>query len=85
MSARHPHFEGVGLARRDDEVIILIGWEHMATIIAVHGTFSSGAETGSKWWQKGSPFEAELRNLVEGTDGQLDFVPHLWDGLNSET
>jgi hypothetical protein len=56
----------------------------MATIITVHGTFSSGPESGEKWWQKGSPLENELRSLVEGEDGRLDFVPHVWDGLNSE-
>jgi hypothetical protein len=57
----------------------------MATIITVHGTFASGPESGEKWWQKGSQFESELRRLVESEDGKLDFEPHIWDGLNSET
>jgi hypothetical protein len=60
-----------------------VGWG-MATIVTVHGTFSSGPESGEKWWQKGGPLENELRTLVEGEDGRLDFVPHVWDGLNSE-
>jgi hypothetical protein len=56
----------------------------MATIVTVHGTFSSGPESGENWWQKGGPLENELRSLVEGEDGRLDFIPHVWDGLNSE-
>jgi hypothetical protein len=46
----------------------------MVTIITVHGTFSSGPENGEHWSQKGSQFECELRRLVEGEDGKLDFV-----------
>jgi hypothetical protein len=57
----------------------------MATIITVHGTFDSGPGSGEKWWQMGSQFETVLRRLVEGMDGRLDFAPHVWDGLNSET
>ncbi len=57
----------------------------MATIITVHGTFASGPEAGSAWWQTGSAFENQLRELVEGEDGRLDFMPFAWDGLNSET
>jgi hypothetical protein len=57
----------------------------MATIITVHGTFSTGPESGEQWWQKGSQFESGLRRLVEGEDGTLVFLPHVWDGLNSET
>jgi hypothetical protein len=33
----------------------------MTTILAVHGTYSFDAESGTKWFQKGSPFEARLR------------------------
>jgi hypothetical protein len=57
----------------------------VATVIAIHGTFASGAETGKEWWQKGGPVESELRDLVEGADGRLNFVPHVWDGLNRES
>jgi hypothetical protein len=57
----------------------------MATVITVHGTFASGPESGEQWWQKGSQFESEMRRLVESEDGKLDFEPHIWDGLNSET
>jgi hypothetical protein len=57
----------------------------MATIFTVHGTFASSPESGEKWWQKGSQFESELRRLIEGEDGKLDFAPHVWNGLNSET
>jgi hypothetical protein len=56
----------------------------MATIVTMHGTFSSEPESGDKWWQKGGPLENELRSLVDVEDGRLDFVPHVWDGLNSE-
>lgn len=57
----------------------------MATIITVHGTFASGPDHGDQWWQAGSTFERDMRALVEGADGRLDFTPHVWDGLNSET
>lgn len=57
----------------------------MATIFTVHGTNASGPAEGEKWWQKGSPFEAQLRTLVESDDGQLAFDPIIWDGENSET
>lgn len=57
----------------------------MASIITVHGTFASGPEEGDDWWQRGSSVEADLRGLVEGEDGTLEFVPHVWTGDNSET
>ena len=58
----------------------------MATIVTVHGTFASGPEEGDKWWQRGSPFTNELRNLVMSEDGgAVQIEPHVWDGLNSET
>ena len=44
-----------------------------------------GAETGDTWWQKGSPFEANLREMVETDDGELTWQPVIWDGANSET
>ncbi len=56
----------------------------MATILTVHGTFAGGPETGEKWWQKGSPFEAQMRALVEAEDGDLTYQPFIWNGANSE-
>jgi hypothetical protein len=56
----------------------------MATIITVHGTFATGVEDGSDWWQRGSAFEQDIRKFVETQDGVLDFQPHIWDGANSE-
>lgn len=57
----------------------------MATIITVHGTGATGPEEGDRWWQKGSPFEKHIRELVEGEDGELVYEPFIWDGANSET
>ena len=59
----------------------------MTTILTVHGTFAGdgGKETGQLWWQKGSPFEAHIKELVEAQHGALDYQPVTWDGLNSET
>jgi hypothetical protein len=57
----------------------------MATVITVHGTNASGSEHGDKWWQRDSPFEKHLRQLVASADGELHFKPFIWDGLNSET
>jgi len=57
----------------------------MATIITVHGTNATGPEEGDNWWQKGSEFERDIRELVESEDGQLKFEPHVWDGANSES
>ena len=56
----------------------------MATIITVHGTGATGAEEGEAWWQKGSPFEKHINELVESEDGILTFQPLIWDGANSE-
>lgn len=57
----------------------------MATIVTVHGTNASGPEHGTKWWQKQSPFEQHLRELVESDDGELHYKPLIWDGANSES
>jgi hypothetical protein len=57
----------------------------MATIITVHGTGATGPEEGEAWWQKGSPFEKHIRELVESNNGNLEFKPLIWDGQNSET
>jgi len=56
----------------------------MATIVTVHGTFSSGPLEGQKWWQRGSGFSSRLPELIEGTDGDLIVEPFVWTGLNSE-
>src|SRR6516165_8751113 len=57
----------------------------MATIITVHGTGATGPEEGEAWWQKGSAFERDMRQLIEAEAGELNFQPHIWDGANSET
>ena len=57
----------------------------MTTILAVHGTYSFDSESGTKWFQKGSPFEARLRELIEPESGSLTYQPFIWDGENSET
>jgi hypothetical protein len=56
----------------------------MATIVTVHGTGATGPEEGERWWQRGSPFEKHIRELVESTDGDLTLQPFVWDGANSE-
>lgn len=56
----------------------------MATIFTVHGTNSTGPEEGPQWWQRGSDFEKDVRELVEADDGALEFKPVVWDGKNSE-
>lgn len=56
----------------------------MATIITLHGTNASGPEEGDRWWQRGSAFEADIRNLVEADDGRLEYSPLVWSGFNSE-
>ena len=57
----------------------------MATIIAVHGTFATGEETGDKWWQKNSECEKALREFVQGNATPLSYEQLIWDGDNSET
>ena len=57
----------------------------MASVITVHGTNSSGPEVGEQWWQRGSLFERELRAYVAADDGELEFIPFIWDGKNSES
>lgn len=67
----------------------------MATVIAVHGTYAHLAGGGTadasvadlQWWQPGSAFEKDLRQLVEAKPGGLDEIdvqPFEWDGENSE-
>jgi len=57
----------------------------MSTILTVHGTGSSGPEEGTKWWQKGSAFEAHLRQLIAAEDGEFKYQPVTWDGNNCES
>lgn len=57
----------------------------MTTILTVHGTFAGGKEAGTDWWQRGSPFQQRIAELVDSGDGKLEFQPFMWDGLNSET
>lgn len=57
----------------------------MATIVTVHGTFSSGPLEGQKWWQRGSAFASQLPELIEGADGKLVIEPFIWNGLNSKS
>ena len=57
----------------------------MATIFTVHGTNASGPEEGTSWWQRGSPFQRHVRELVEPVSGELKFQPIVWDGENSES
>lgn len=56
----------------------------MGTILTVHGTFATGPEEGTSWWQRGSPSARQLQELIEAEDGQLKVDPFVWDGLNSE-
>lgn len=62
----------------------------MATVIAVHGTFAHapsapGSEPAeSQWWESGSTFGAEFRDLVSGQNGALDVEHFKWSGDNSE-
>jgi len=68
----------------------------MATIITVHGTFAH-AEDGAavdptdaqlQWWQPGSTFEHDMREMLDASPGEgigkLDVKPFEWDGFNSE-
>lgn len=67
----------------------------MATIVTVHGTWANcdSPTTGTQaavspaecsWWQPGSAFEQEMRQLLVPDGGQLDFEPFHWSGANSE-
>lgn len=64
----------------------------MATIITVHGTFAAptaadpngGPTPELQWWETGSVFEKDMRDLIDARDGQLNFVPFPWAGNNSE-
>jgi hypothetical protein len=64
----------------------------LATVITVHGTFAAptaadpngGPTPEPQWWETGSVFEKDMRDLIESRDGELNFVPFPWGGDNSE-
>jgi hypothetical protein len=65
----------------------------MGTILTVHGTYAhievpgageDSASSGAYWWRPDSPFVNELKGLVSGEDGDVDVVPFVWSGENSE-
>jgi hypothetical protein len=64
----------------------------LATIITVHGTFAAptvadpngGPAPELQWWEKGSVFEKDMRDLIDARDGELNFLPFPWAGDNSE-
>jgi len=57
----------------------------MATIITVHGTGAAGSLEGTRWWQKGSCFEAHLGDLVVGENAPVTIEPFCWNGANQES
>ncbi len=51
-------------------------------IITVHGTFAGDdADSGEKWWQRGSPFLTRLQSYL---DDRIEIDPFHWSGANSE-
>jgi hypothetical protein len=65
----------------------------MGTILTVHGTYAhiavpganeDSASSGAYWWRPDSPFANELKGLVAGEDGNVEIVPFVWSGENSE-
>lgn len=59
----------------------------MATVIAVHGTFSKPTKEpkGSRrWWEPESSFHRTLTDFACSSDGALDFQSFVWSGANSE-
>lgn len=71
----------------------------MATIVTVHGTFAHAdagkaadgtpANAELQWWQAGSRFEQDMRELLDAAPGagtgKLDVARFEWSGDNSET
>ncbi|GGY52028.1 esterase/lipase family protein [Parvularcula lutaonensis] len=54
----------------------------MVRVITVHGTFAGDSKvSGTKWWQKGSPFLTRLQELIREP---LQVEPFQWSGANSE-
>ena len=66
----------------------------MGTILTVHGTFAhlevpgespdDSASSTTYWWRDDSPFNTELKSLVEGRGGACKVEPFIWSGKNSE-
>ncbi len=70
----------------------------MATVVTVHGTFAhvenepslphDGPVGERAWWQSGSGFEQDVRELVDADpslgSGKIEFKPYVWSGANSE-
>ena len=69
----------------------------MVKIVTVHGTYahlasgSSGDAASKQWWETGSAFEGQIKQLVESDlsaetgGGDVEFKPFVWAGDNSET
>ncbi|HWK39590.1 MAG TPA: hypothetical protein VNR88_11790, partial [Hyphomicrobium sp.] len=55
-------------------------------VITVHGTNSQHPDDeGDRWWQKGSPFAAELKAAFAQRSGpEIEILPLHWSGLNSD-
>jgi hypothetical protein len=68
----------------------------MATIVTVHGTFAhstsgatdDGAVPDLQWWQSGSTFEHDMREMIDAAPGmgtgKLEVTRFEWSGDNSE-
>ena len=65
----------------------------MATIVTVHGTFAHAGSTAQpaegtaselQWWQTGSKFQQDCRDLLEAKSGELEVASFEWSGDNSE-
>lgn len=61
----------------------------MATLVTVHGTYAhyeTGATNPStpQWWQEQSEFDAHVRTLLDGDNGEVTLRAFRWSGENSE-
>ena len=63
------------------------GASTLTKLVTVHGTGAGDKEcSGERWWQRGSPFLAELAKRLNLDPGRVEIVPFHWDlGPNSET
>ena len=63
------------------------GASPLTKLVTVHGTGAGHKEcTGERWWQRGSPFLAELAKRLNLDPARVEIVPFHWDlGPNSET
>lgn len=55
-------------------------------VVTVHGTNSQHADdAGERWWQRGSPFAAELEAAFDRRGVKdVEFLPLHWSGRNSD-